>query len=152
MHSRAAGSWPLPKFTWAAPLPAAAAPGGERSRQQQGQQARPSKQAKVAPEQRAAPQQQQQLQHPPGQAQCTGGQLVAALLEAAPLGSTRQLAFLVCFWCAYLQACAELFSCCCSDTQAQQAGEPGWAAGSSAADCQRVDAAFVPGSLLGVIR
>ena len=114
----------------------------------------------MAVEQQAAPHKQglqqqglqQQGQEQQAGKQCSGAQLSCALLEAAPLGSLQQLAFLACFWCAYLRACAALFSCCCSQAGALQEAEPGWAAGSSAADVQRADAAFVPGSLLGTLR
>jgi hypothetical protein len=155
VHSHVAGTWPQPKFSWASSVPAAPVPGSKGRGPQEEELLRPSKQARVAAEHRTAPQQQAQHQlgqEQPAEQQCSGAQLASALLEAAPVGSIQQLAFLACFWCGYLQACAALFSCCCSTAGAQQEAELGWAAGSSAADVQRVDAAFVPGSLLGVLR
>jgi hypothetical protein len=109
---------PLPKLTWAAPLPAAEAPGGKRGRRQQGQQHGPASRPRSP------------LSSGPRRRSSSSSTRMAR--RSAPAGSW----WLPCWrprrwaapgsWpsCAYLQACAELFSCCCSDTQ--KAGEPGW--------------------------
>jgi hypothetical protein len=150
-HSYVAGSAPQPYFTWQAALPTELLAACSSSATGRQPQERPAKQART--EQSEPQQNHLQAQQEPQQEQCSGPQLLSALLDALPLGSMQQVAFLACLACAYLRSCAALFTCCCSGSAAAPpaAGGSSWAAGSTAGEVLQ-DAAFLPAGLLATIR